>query len=134
MALNDTLTQPTIEVSWGELVDKITILEIKEQRLRSEQAIANVRKELTSLTRTFNAFQSPPLIQTLRLELKEINQSLWDIENRIRAKEAAKTFDDEFIELARSVYFNNDKRALSKRQINELMSSELIEEKQYTRY
>ena len=89
---------------------------------------------MTSLTRTFNAFQSPPLIQTLRLELKEINQSLWDIENRIRAKEAAKTFDDEFIELARSVYFNNDKRALSKRQINELMSSELIEEKQYTRY
>jgi uncharacterized protein DUF6165 len=126
---------PTIEVSWGELIDKITILEIKEQRLTSPAAVANVRKELALLTHAFGALAPVPAgLDALKRELKAINEALWDIENRTRAKEAAKLFDDEFIGLTRSVYQNNDKRAGIKRRINELLNSGLIEEKQYTSY
>jgi hypothetical protein len=128
-------TMPTIEVSWGELVDKITILEIKEQRLTSPAAVANVRNELAALTRAFSLLNpAPAALDGLKRELKAMNEALWDIENRTRAKEAAKTFDQEFIELTRSVYLNNDKRAGIKRRINELLNSGLIEEKQYTAY
>jgi hypothetical protein len=126
---------PAIEVSWGELIDKITILEIKEQRLTSPAAVANVRNELAALTRAFAQLDpAPPALGGLKRDLKAINEALWDIENRTRAKEAAKTFDQEFIELTRSVYLNNDKRAGIKRRINELLNSGLIEEKQYTAY
>ena len=125
---------PTIEVSWGELIDKITILEIKEQRLTSPAAVANVRKELAALVRALAGLDPAPALDGLKRELKALNETLWDIENRTRAKEAAKTFDQEFIELTRSVYLNNDKRAGIKRRINELLNSGLIEEKQYTSY
>jgi hypothetical protein len=128
-------TMPTIEVSWGELIDKITILEIKEQRLSSPAAVANVRNELAALALGFAQLDpAPAALDGLKRELKAINETLWDIENRTRAKEAAKTFDQEFIELTRSVYLNNDKRAGIKRRINELLNSGLIEEKQYTAY
>jgi hypothetical protein len=126
---------PMIEVSWGELIDKITILEIKEQRLSSPAAAENVRRELAALTRVYGQLAaSPAALDGLKQELKVLNGALWDIENRTRAKEAAKTFDQEFIELTRSVYLNNDKRAAIKRRINELLSSGLIEEKEYTSY
>ena len=126
---------PTVPVSWGELIDKITILEIKEQRLTSPAAVANVRNELAVLLRALAGLGSAPAaLEGLKRELKAINEALWDIENRTRAKEAAKTFDAEFIELTRSVYLNNDKRAGIKRRINELLNSGLIEEKQYTSY
>ena len=126
---------PTIEVSWGELIDKITILEIKEQRLTSASAVANVRKELAALVRALAGLDpASAALDGLKRELKALNEALWDIENRTRAKEAAKTFDQEFIELTRSVYLNNDKRAGIKRRINELLNSGLIEEKQYTSY
>jgi len=126
---------PTIEVSWGELIDKITILEIKEQRLTKPAAVANVRKEVAALRRVFDEIKPVPVtLDILKQDLKAINEALWDIENRTRAKEAAKSFDQEFIALTRSVYLNNDKRAGVKRQINELLNSELIEEKQYTPY
>jgi len=126
---------PTVAVSWGELIDKVTILEIKEQRLTSPQAVANVRTELSLLRQTAEQFGAPPAaLETLKRELKAINEMLWDIENSTRAKEAAKTFDQEFIELTRSVYRNNDRRARIKRAINELMRSGLVEEKQYTAY
>ena len=126
---------PTIEVSWGELIDKITILEIKEQRLTSPAAVANVRKELAALVRALAGLDpAPAALDGLKRELKALNETLWDIENRTRAKEAAKTFDQEFIELTRSVYLNNDKRAGIKRRINEVLNSGLIEEKQYTSY
>jgi len=126
---------PTIEVSWGELIDKITILEIKEQRLTSPAAVENVRKELASLTRVLGTLKPAPAgLGALKRDLKAVNEMLWDIENRTRAKEAAKLFDDEFIGLTRSVYQNNDKRAGIKRQINELLNSGLVEEKQYTSY
>ena len=126
---------PTVEISWGELIDKITILEIKEQRLTSPAAVANVREELAALNRAAATLKPvPAALGVLQQELKSINEALWDIENRTRAKEAAKSFDQEFIELTRSVYINNDKRARIKRRINELLHSGLVEEKQYTPY
>jgi hypothetical protein len=130
-----TIVVPTIEVSWGELIDKITILEIKTQRLTAPLAVANVRKELAVLAAVFERLKpAPAALDGLKQELKAINGALWDIENRTRAKEAAKTFDAEFIELTRSVYLNNDRRAAIKRRINELLNSGLVEEKQYTPY
>lgn len=126
---------PTVEVSWGELIDKITILEIKEQRLTSPEAVANVRKELVALNSAVAGLTPMPTgLDALRQQLKSINEALWDIENRTRAKEAAKSFDAQFVELTRSVYLNNDKRAGIKRRINELLNSGLVEEKQYTSY
>jgi hypothetical protein len=130
-----TIEVPTIEVSWGELIDKITILEIKAQRLTAPLAVANVRTELAALNAVFERLApAPAALHGLKQELKTINGALWDIENRTRAKEAAKTFDAEFIELTRSVYLNNDRRAGIKRRINELLNSGLIEEKHYTPY
>jgi predicted nucleic acid-binding Zn-ribbon protein len=126
---------PTVEVSWGELFDKITILEIKQQRLSAPGAIENVRNELAALNRAAAALDpAPPKLEALKHELRSINEKLWEIENRTRAKEAAKSFDAEFVELTRSVYLNNDKRAGIKRHINELLNSGLVEEKQYTSY
>jgi hypothetical protein len=97
--------------------------------------VANVRKELAALLRALAGLEPAPTpLEGLKRELRAINEALWDIENRTRAKEAAKTFDQKFIELTRSVYLNNDKRAGIKRRINELLNSGLIEEKQYTAY
>ncbi|MEI8150523.1 MAG: DUF6165 family protein [Hyphomicrobiales bacterium] len=128
-------TAPTVEVSWGELIDKITILEIKEQRLGSPAAVANVRNELAVLNRAVAALDPmPAALNILKQDLRAINEKLWDIENSTRAKEAAQSFDAEFIELTRSVYLNNDKRAAIKRRVNELLNSGLVEEKQYTSY
>jgi predicted phage-related endonuclease len=126
---------PTVEVSWGELIDKITILEIKERRLASPQAVGNVRKELAALRRVVQELKpQPAALDALKRQLATMNETLWEIEDRIRAKEAAKSFDPQFVELARSVYRNNDERARLKRQINELMQSGIVEEKQYTSY
>ena len=126
---------PAIEVSWGELIDKITILEIKEQRLASPEAVSNVRREHATLTRVVQNLQPPSVeLDELKRKLKSINEILWEVEDQIRAKESKGSFDLQFIELARSVYFNNDNRARIKRQINELLNSGLVEEKQYTPY
>jgi Family of unknown function (DUF6165) len=128
-------TKPIVQVSWGELIDKITILEIKEQRLKSTNAVANVRRELATLASVVHdiLLQRPDLA-SVKTQLRSINEALWDIEDEIRAKEAAKSFDRQFVELARSVYVNNDKRGNLKRQINALLDSEVVEEKQYTLY
>ena len=134
-ASKSTAGMPTVEVSWGELIDKITILEIKEQRLTSPQSVANVRHELASLTQVVqNLKPAAGQIDALKAKLKSVNETLWDVEDQIRVKEAAKAFDQQFIQLARLVYFKNDERARIKRQINELLNSELVEEKQYTSY
>jgi hypothetical protein len=123
---------PTVQVSWGELIDKMTILEIKEARLTSPAAIANVRRELTSVRVVAQDVQSKNAhLAHLTSELRAINEALWEIEDKIRAKEAAKSFDEGFVDLARSIYLKNDKRADIKRQINTLMKSEIVEEKQY---
>lgn len=125
---------PTVEVSWGELVDKLTILEIKARRLTAPEAVANVKRELADLTAVVQALHPPAEFAALKRDLAAVNESLWEIEDKIRAKEAAHAFDAEFVELARSIYRNNDKRAGLKRAINLLLKSDFIEEKQYTPY
>jgi predicted nucleic acid-binding Zn-ribbon protein len=125
----------SIQISWGELFDKITILEIKEQRLLSKQSVANVRNELAALMSVADCtLAKRKEVAALKKQLKSINETLWEIEDKIRAKEAAQSFDQEFIQLARSVYMNNDRRGDLKRRINVLLNSTLGEEKQYTSY
>lgn len=122
-------------VSFGELIDKITILEIKATHIADPAKLANVRTELELLNRTWGAAAaSASDIAESRAKLKDVNETLWDIEDRIRVKEKAKAFDAEFIELARAVYFRNDERAQFKREINEALGSSLVEEKSYENY
>jgi len=121
-----------IEVSIGEFLDKLAILEIKDQRIQDATKLANVRRELQALRAAWTA--SPHAATDIRADyasLKAINERLWEIEDRIRAKEAAGRFDGEFVELARSVYRSNDERAAVKRRINLRFGSALIEEKSY---
>ena len=125
---------PLVEVSWGELIDKITILEIKERRLSSPGAVANVQRELAILRAVVRGVGPAEKLAALKAQLTTVNEALWQIEDRIRAKEAANTFDAEFIDLARSVYRNNDRRSALKREINLLLKSAIVEEKQYTQY
>lgn len=129
------VSAPTIQVSWGELIDKITILEIKKQRLKSQESVTNVQNELAELMNIvhYTLTKRQDLVD-LKQQLKSVNENLWEIEDKIRAKEAAKSFDQEFIELARSVYMNNDERGDLKRRINVLLGSKFGEEKQYTPY
>jgi hypothetical protein len=122
-----------VPVSWGELFDKISILEIKVERLSAPAARRNAGHEL-ALLRAELAADVPPGIAALRGELAAVNRQLWDIEDAIRRKEAARAFDAEFVELARAVYRGNDERSRIKRAINELLGSEIIEEKQYVGY
>lgn len=122
-------------VSYGELIDKITILEIKSRRIADEAKLANVRNELNLLTATWqNDSASQTDIGSERAQLLAVNELLWDIEDKIRLKERAQEFDREFIELARAVYFRNDERAAFKRQINLKLGSQLVEEKSYQDY
>lgn len=123
-----------VPVSWGELVDKITILQIKSDRMRDEQKLANVRKELTLLTDKLGDNASLAEVKRLTGELYEVNAALWDIEDDIRDCENAGDFGDKFVQLARSVYITNDKRADLKREVNAVLGSQLIEEKSYQKY
>jgi hypothetical protein len=126
---------PCVPVSWGELLDKITILEIKTKRLAAPAAQANAAHELALLRAALAELaEAPPGLAALRGELAGANQLLWDIEDAIRRKEASGEFDAEFIALARAVYRNNDARSRIKRAINQLLGSEIIEEKQYVGY
>jgi predicted nucleic acid-binding Zn-ribbon protein len=124
-----------VEIAPGELIDKITILEIKLEYIRDETQLVNVRREYKSL---INVLQKE-IVQTdelsrLTSELKGVNGELWRIEDDIRGLERAKTFDADFVALARSVYRTNDRRAALKRQINEILGSAIIEEKSYADY
>ena len=122
-------------VSYGELIDKITILEIKSRRIADEAKLANVRNELDLLNATWaNDAASQTDIADERARLLAVNELLWDIEDKIRLKERAQAFDQEFIELARAVYFRNDERAAFKREINLKLGSQLVEEKSYQDY
>src|SRR5262249_29184159 len=130
-----SLDCPSAPISWGELVDKITILEIKAARLESAEALENVRRELAMLCGIVQQLGSPPArLSELKTRLQRANETLWDVENAIRGKEARNEFDAPFIELARTVYRTNDERGNLKREINLLLKSGLIEEKQYTEY
>lgn len=126
---------PKVPISWGELFDKITILQIKLDKLKVKKAKDNVKKELHQLQSILdqNFFDGVDSMQIMT-DLKIINLKLWDIEDEIRNKERNKIFDREFIELARSVYITNDDRSRVKRNINNTFGSELIEEKSYSKY
>lgn len=130
-------TQPVIliEVGPGELIDKMTILVIKSERMSDEAKLKNVRHELEVLTRARKA-HIPDSAELIRLEadLKTVNEALWVIEDDIRQCEADKDFGQTFIDLARSVYKQNDKRAALKKEINLLTGSTIIEEKSYTEF
>ena len=124
-----------VPVSPGEVLDKITILEIKSERMSDPAKVANVRTELALLQETWNrAVQADDVVRELHTQLKEINEALWEIEDDIRDKERAKEFDQRFIELARSVYFTNDRRSEVKKKLNLHLGSQIIEEKSYQDY
>ena len=129
------MNTPYIPVSWGELFDRKTILQIKLKKLQTKSALKNVKKEYTQLSTILNKNNTKKSnAKKHMLDLKKINQKLWDIEDLIRDKERNKAFDKDFIKLARSVYFTNDDRSRIKRTINETFGSELIEEKSYANY
>ena len=122
-------------VSFGELIDKITILEIKSGRMTDPAKLANVRDELQLLNALWTADPASRTdISAERGELKRINEALWEIEDEIRLKERDQAFDARFIELARAVYHTNDKRAAVKRAINLKLGPRLVEEKSYQDY
>lgn len=124
-----------VPVSWGELLDKIAILEIKQERLTDAAKLANVRAELTALMAVRDDGDGlPDEAGPVIAELRSVNTQLWDIEDAIRLCEAAGDFGDRFVALARSVYFTNDRRAALKRALNTLLDSELVEEKSYQDY
>jgi tetratricopeptide (TPR) repeat protein len=121
-----------VPVSAGELLDKIAILEIKSERIADENKLSHVRRELQELQGAFGQSVSAPAeLQALRSELKAINERLWDVENDIRHCESQADFGPRFVDLARSVYFNNDRRVAIKRKIDQLLGSALIEQKEY---
>lgn len=129
--MNDLL----IPVSPGELLDKITILRIKAARILEAAKLANVKAELMLLEQAWSAAGGATHdLSQHEHALQHVNEQLWDIEDRIRDKEARQTFDREFIELARAVYVSNDERAAIKRRINELLGSHIVEEKSYKQY
>jgi Family of unknown function (DUF6165) len=122
-------------ISHGELIDKVTILEIKSERIADPAKLANVRDELQLLNELWaRDSASETDIAAERAELKRINEALWAIEDEIRVKEREQSFDSRFIELARAVYHTNDERAAIKRAINLKLGSRLVEEKSYQDY
>ena len=124
-----------VPVSPGELLDKITILRIKSARMTDAAKLANVRLELELLARTWrDSGLATGRVDAEEQALQAVNERLWDIEDRIRDKEAAKSFDDGFVELARSVYICNDERAALKKKINVALGSRIVEEKSYKPY
>lgn len=126
---------PTVSISWGELIDRLTILEIKAERLSSAAARDRVARELANLSDiASSAAALDTRILALKSALREVNETLWSIEDEIRQKESRQQFDAEFIRLARAIYQNNDERGRLKREINSLLQSEIGEEKQYTQY
>jgi len=124
-----------VPVSYGEVLDKITILEIKSERIADEAKLKNIHRELDELNRTWaESGLDHPELPRLKSSLKAVNEALWEIEDAIRVKESRREFDEEFIRLARSVYVENDQRAAVKKDINVLLGSDLVEEKSYKNY
>jgi hypothetical protein len=121
-----------IEVSNGEIIDKLTIIQIKLERIKDESKLVNLRKEYDVLKRAAAGIISTD--DPLYMALYEVNCDLWEIEDRIRDLERSKDFTDDFVQTARSVYFKNDKRSEIKREINIKTASGLIEEKSYEKY
>ena len=125
----------TVKISPGELIDKITILEIKMDKITDETKLKNVKLEWETLNKSRSTYLSQSaMLNELSAQLKAVNTKLWIIEDDIRNFERQKKFNEEFIDLARAVYINNDERSRVKRRINEFLNSELIEEKSYANY
>lgn len=125
----------SVDVAPGELVDKITILEIKLERIEDQAKLANVKIEYDTLSKARDeAIARSDELDRLTAELKQINEALWVIEDDIRDCERAKDFGEHFVKLARAVYVTNDKRMAVKRRINDLLGSRLVEEKSYAAY
>lgn len=132
---NTTQGSVLIEIGAGELIDKITILKIKSRQITDEAKLRNVNHELNVLNQACTENLAPSAELTrLEAELTKVNQALWVIEDDIRACEAARDFGPKFIELARSVYIQNDLRATLKKEINALCGSHIVEEKSYTEF
>ena len=130
-----TQQQIMVEIGSGELIDKITILQIKSERMSDAAKLANVRLELSELSAARDAnLPTSDELEALSAQLKTINEALWVIEDDIRACEAEKDFGEKFIALARAVYVTNDQRAAVKKQINLLTGAKIIEEKSYTEF
>ena len=124
-----------VPISPGELLDKITILQIKSERIDDDAKLANVNRELDLLTRVWQqSVESDDEIVALTAKLKTINEALWEIEDDIREEERNKRFGERFIELARAVYVTNDERAAAKKQVNLHLNSSIVEEKSYQDY
>jgi hypothetical protein len=124
-----------IPISPGELLDKITILQIKSERISDATKVANVRTELGMLEQVWSdTVEDDEQIRALSSELKTINEALWEIEDDIRDEERNQRFDDRFIELARAVYVTNDERANAKKKVNLHLNSSIVEEKSYQDY
>ena len=130
-----TEQRPLVPASWGEVVDRKTILEIKVERLQSPASVKHASRELEALRASLDGITpTPEALGGLEAALRDVNRRLWDIEDAIRRKEANDSFDSEFIELARSIYRTNDERHRLKREISVLLQSDLLDEKQYTPY
>jgi hypothetical protein len=125
-----------IEVSNGEILDKITILVIKSKMITDPVKLKNINNELDELKSFLDVvgYESNVTVNFLVKELQSVNEKLWVIEDKLRDKEKLKEFDDEFIQLARGVYFTNDERARIKKNLNEVTNSKLVEEKSYQKY
>ncbi len=124
-----------VPVSPGEVLDKITILEIKSERISDAGKLANVKRELALLQAAWQqSVDEDETVRRIHDELKSINETLWEIEDDIRDKERAREFDQVFIGLARSVYVTNDQRANAKKELNIYLGSEIVEEKSYQDY
>ncbi|NIK50963.1 DUF6165 family protein [Xanthomonas arboricola] len=129
------MSEILVPVSFGELLDKIAILQIKSERMSDPVKLANVRSELSALETSWMTHPAAGHdIVRLRAALKAVNERLWVIEDDIRLKEQAQTFDDGFVQLARSVYIENDERARIKKEINLALGSSYVEEKSYQDY
>lgn len=130
--MKDTIEVP---LSFGEVLDKITILEIKSERIENEEKVSNVRLELDALNRIWeHEIHDASRIGDLGVQLKSVNEELWEIEDNIRDQEAKQDFGPQFISLARSVYFTNDRRAAIKKEVNLALGSRFVEEKSYQDY
>ncbi len=133
------MTDILVPISPGELLDKITILRIKSARMSDAAKVANVRVELALLEQTWQQAVPPgsaaaAAVMADENDLQRVNESLWDIEDRIRDLELVQQFDADFIAIARAVYFTNDARAALKRRINAALGSRIVEEKSYKPY
>ena len=129
------MSEIQIPISPGELLDKITILQIKTERISDPAKVANVKTELDMLDQVWQkSVQSDETINALTSELKSVNEALWEIEDDIRDEERNKRFGDRFIELARAVYVTNDQRADAKKRVNLHLNSTIVEEKSYQDY